>query len=83
MAARSVVGGGLDWPALMRLGMGLPRLGGLGLAPAVFWALSPAELALMAGEGGQEAPLSRARLGELLAAYPDGARMERKGARDD
>ncbi|MCT4684014.1 MAG: phage tail assembly chaperone, partial [Roseicyclus sp.] len=38
--------GGFDWPALMRVG-----LQGLGLAPAVFWALTPAELLMMLGEG--------------------------------
>ncbi len=58
---------GFDWPALLRLG-----LNGLGLKPAEFWALTPAELMLMLGqEGGAVAPLSRARLSELAAAFPD------------
>lgn len=58
---------GFDWPGLMRLG-----LRGLGLTPAEFWALTPAELRLMLGqEGGGAQPLSRARLMELTAAFPD------------
>ena len=36
-----------DWPALMRLGLGQLRL-----APDQFWALTPAELTLMAGLDG-------------------------------
>lgn len=56
-----------DWPGLMRLGFR-----GLGLTPAEFWALTPAELTLMLGqEGGGTPPLTRARLMELAAAYPD------------
>lgn len=55
-----------DWPALMRAGVK-----GLGLRPAEFWALTPAELELMLGRPGGIAPLRRARLEELLAAYPD------------
>jgi len=57
---------GLDWPGLMRAGML-----GLGLAPEVFWRLSPVELMLMLGREGAEAPLSRARLDELARAFPD------------
>ncbi|MCU0912076.1 MAG: phage tail assembly chaperone [Rhodobacteraceae bacterium] len=64
-----------DWPGLMRLG-----LRGLGLTPAEFWALTPAELMLMLGQdGGASPPLSRARLMELAAAYPD---VTRKGTDD-
>jgi uncharacterized phage protein (TIGR02216 family) len=44
---------------------------GLGLQPAEFWRLTPAELMLMLGVGGAQAPLGRARLEELVAAYPD------------
>lgn len=55
-----------DWPGLMRAG-----LQGLRLRPEQFWALSPAELMLMLGAGAGAAPLSRARLEELAAAYPD------------
>lgn len=58
---------GFDWPALMQAG-----LRGLGLKPAEFWALTPAELSVMIGrEGGSTAPLARQRLDELLSAYPD------------
>lgn len=57
--------GAFDWPALMRAG-----LRGLGLTPAEFWGLTPAELALLLGQSGR-APLDRARLDELARAYPD------------
>lgn len=67
-----------DWPGLMRAGMC-----GLGLQPAQFWRLTPAELALMLGQGGANAPLSRARLGELAAAFPDQAADQHKENLDD
>ncbi|MDA8585739.1 phage tail assembly chaperone [Rhodobacteraceae bacterium] len=54
-----------DWVALMRSGAEL------GLRPREFWALTPAELAFLLGEGGGATPLSRARLEELAAAFPD------------
>ena len=57
---------GFDWPVLMRAG-----IRGLGLRPAEFWALTPAEFALMLGEGSGSAPLYRARLEDLARAYPD------------
>ena len=57
---------GLDWPGLMRAG-----LYGLGLKPAEFWKLSPAELMLMLGRDGGDAPLNRSRLDELTRAFPD------------
>lgn len=57
---------GFDWPALMHAGMR-----GLGLRPAEFWALSPAELAFLLGHGAGAPPLTRARLSELAQAYPD------------
>jgi uncharacterized phage protein (TIGR02216 family) len=58
---------GFDWPALMRAG-----LQGLGLKPDEFWRLTPAELLLMLGlEGGGSAVLSRGRLAELSARFPD------------
>lgn len=57
---------GLDWPGLMRAG-----LSGLGLTPDVFWRLTPAELVLMLGDPGAAAPLNRARLDELVRAWPD------------
>jgi uncharacterized phage protein (TIGR02216 family) len=55
-----------NWGALMRAGMR-----GLGLAPQEFWRLTPGELAFLLGHGGGFAPLTRARLDELAAAYPD------------
>jgi uncharacterized phage protein (TIGR02216 family) len=56
---------GIDWPALMRAGIGLR-----GLRPAEFWALTPAELALVLGPAAP-APLGRGRLADMIAAYPD------------
>jgi len=56
----------LDWPALMKAGMG-----GLRLSPDVFWRLTPAELALMLGLADVPTPLGRARLDALAAQYPD------------
>ena len=57
---------GLDWPALMRAG-----LVGLRLAPREFWALTPAELWLMLGQGGVAPAMTRKGLDALLAAFPD------------
>lgn len=69
---------GFDWPGLMRVG-----LRGLRLRPAEFWALTPAELAMMLGieaAGG----MSRERLAELMGRFPDGgsapARPGRSGS---
>jgi uncharacterized phage protein (TIGR02216 family) len=67
----------VDWPGLMRLG--LVRLG---LAPDVFWALTPAELLLLAGldgaglEGGGHAAMTRAGLDALAARFPDRTRRD-------
>ncbi|MDO5647987.1 rcc01693 family protein [Paracoccus sp. (in: a-proteobacteria)] len=59
--------GGLDWPGLMRVGMGALRL-----HPDQFWTLTPAELALMVGiEPGGPAMMTRDRLAELAARFPD------------
>ncbi len=61
---------GLDWPALMRAGLSPLHLGGLALKPPEFWALTPAELALMLGQ--VAAPgMDRARFEALAAMYPD------------
>jgi len=54
-----------DWPALMRLGLGHLRL-----APDQFWALTPAELALIAGLDGARV-MDRSGLAGLMAMYPD------------
>lgn len=55
-----------DWGRIMRLGMR-----DLGLKPAEFWALTPAELTLMLGQAGGLPPMTRARLDELARAFPD------------
>jgi uncharacterized phage protein (TIGR02216 family) len=65
---------GFDWLALMHAGMR-----GLGLSPAEFWALTPAELRLLLGGDPTNAPLARARLDELLAAYPDTMKETKNG----
>lgn len=56
----------IDWARL--LGVGLTRLG---LKPAEFWALSPAELMLMLAPVQGTRPLDSTGLDTLLAAYPD------------
>lgn len=56
----------IDWAPLVRLGLGQLRL-----APDTFWALTPAELLAMAGVEGGAQPMSRARMAELLAQFPD------------
>lgn len=60
---------GLDWPGLMRAG-----IRSLGLRPAEFWALTPAELALMLGVEFGAGVMSRSRLDDLMARFPDRAR---------
>ena len=62
---------GLDFTGLLRAAISPPNLGGLGLTPQVFWALTPIELRVMLGREGGGALMSRARLDELTAAYPD------------
>jgi len=57
---------GIDWRGLMQAG-----LHGLGLEPAVFWRLTPVELRMMLGREQMVPPLTRARLAELAAAFPD------------
>lgn len=57
---------GIDWRGLMQAG-----LHGLGLEPSVFWRLTPVELKIMLGREGLVPPLTRARLEELAAAFPD------------
>ena len=62
---------GLDFKGLLRAAISPPALGGLGMTPQVFWALTPIELRLMLGREGGGALMSRARLDELTAAFPD------------
>lgn len=61
----------LDWPGLMRAGMAAARSGGLGLTPVAFWALTPAELALILGDPVVARPMGRARLDDLVRQFPD------------
>jgi len=63
-----------DWPGLIRAG-----IGGLGLRPDEFWALTPGELALMLGPGSGAVPLSRGRLDELAEAFPDRVKGDEDG----
>ena len=43
----------------------------LGVRPEAFWRLSPVELRIMLGAERAAPALTRARLDELAAAYPD------------
>lgn len=61
----------MDWPGLMRAGLTRQALGGLGLLPEAFWRLTPVELRIMLGTDSTAAPLTRVRLEELAAAFPD------------
>lgn len=65
----------IDWAGLIRVG-----LHGLGLEPVGFWRLTPVELRLMLGAQASDAPLTRARLAELAAAFPDVAKETSHGA---
>lgn len=56
----------MDWPGLMRAG-----LRGAGLKPDEFWQLTPLELMVLLGREAGQAPITRSRLEELAAAYPD------------
>lgn len=60
----------LDFAGMMRAGMQT-----LGLHPAQFWDLTPAELALMLGIEGGAGTMTRQRLEALLARFPDGGRQ--------
>lgn len=67
----------IDWPGLMRLGLGALRL-----PPEVFWQMTPSEFRLaLEGAGllpiGSDLPMDRTRLRALMARFPDVS-----GARD-
>jgi uncharacterized phage protein (TIGR02216 family) len=70
----SATGIGIDWRGLMQAG-----LHGLGLEPAVFWRLTPVELRIMLGREQSLPPLTRARLEELAAAFPDARKDQGDG----
>ncbi|MBP1805507.1 phage tail assembly chaperone [Rubellimicrobium aerolatum] len=55
-----------DWPALLRAGLQT-----LGLKPAEFWSLTPAELALLLGLDRRAPVMDRARFLALAAQHPD------------
>lgn len=67
---------GIDWAGLVRAG-----LHGLQLEPTVFWRLTPVELRIMLGAEAASPPLTRARLAEMAAAFPD--RAKETGHGDD
>ena len=54
-----------DWAGLLR------AAGVVGVRPSEFWRLTPAELRMLLGRDAGTAPLSRSRLEELAAAFPD------------
>ena len=57
---------GFDWPGLLRIALFELRMN-----PEVFWKLTPLELRIMRGTEINGPPLTRARLEELAAAFPD------------
>lgn len=57
---------GLDWPGLMRAG-----LGGLGLLPADFWDLTPLELIILLGPQEAAMGMNRSGLEALMSRFPD------------
>lgn len=71
----------IDWAGLLRRGLSPPPLG-LGLLPEEFWRLTPLELRTMLGQGQTTPPLTRARLAELVAAFPDKQGVPDGGDRD-
>ncbi len=58
--------GKFDWAALMHAGFRQ-----MGLTPAQFWALTPAELLMLLGRGTAAAPMGRRQLEALAARFPD------------
>jgi uncharacterized phage protein (TIGR02216 family) len=68
------VTGLIDWRGLMRVGLHELRL-----RPDQFWRLTPAELRVMMGVEAGVPPLTRARLAELAAVFPDVKKGEGDG----
>ena len=58
--------GRFDWAALMRAGFRQ-----LGLTPAQFWALTPAELLMLLGQDAASVPMNRRQLQALAERFPD------------
>jgi len=58
--------GRIDWPGLMRLGLGALRL-----SPESFWSMTPRELAAAIGAASVAAPMTRDRLNALARQFPD------------
>lgn len=56
----------MDWAGLMRAGLHRLRL-----CPAIFWALTPAELQIMLGATDATAPMGRPQFDALLRDFPD------------
>ena len=57
---------GISWDELMRFG-----LCDLRLEPEVFWALTPVELMMMAGQGAASGAINRTGLDALMCKFPD------------
>ncbi len=64
----TAIGHFLPWGALMRLGLGVLRLGA-----EEFWAMTPRELAAAAGLIGAPMSMGRGDLAALMTQYPDAA----------
>jgi uncharacterized phage protein (TIGR02216 family) len=58
----------MDWPGLMRVGLGVLRL-----SPEAFWAMTPREFAAAATALAEAAPppMTRGDLDALRARFPD------------
>nr|WP_291977284.1 rcc01693 family protein [Chelatococcus sp.] len=65
----------LPWDAAMAFGLGVLRL-----VPADFWGMTPREFAAavkgLTGRNLRSMPLDRARLAQLMAAFPDQTRSQ-------
>lgn len=64
----------MDWAGLMRAGLHQLRLN-----PAVFWALTPAELQIMLGASAAMAPMGRLQFDALLRDFPDDVKGDDDG----
>lgn len=68
----------MDWAALLQTGLRELRL-----SPDAFWALTPAELRLMVAPPPGARPLTRDRLTDLLAQFPDSSGPNHSGGDSD